>query len=96
VRQLQRLAPGHYALSGVLGLATVTALRREGLQQFMADSGALHVDLSAVSAADSGGLALLVDWLAWAGATGRELHYAQLPASLLALARISEVSELLS
>jgi phospholipid transport system transporter-binding protein len=93
---LQRLQSGRYALHGALVLDTVAGLRREGLRQFITDSGALRVDLNDVSSADSGGLALLVDWLAWAAASGRELHYEHIPESLLALARISDVSELLT
>ena len=96
MQQLQQLAAGRYALSGVLALDTVTALRREGLGLFMAASGKLCVDLTDVTSADSSGLALLVDWLAWAAATGRELRYQHLPAQLLALARISDVSDLLA
>jgi phospholipid transport system transporter-binding protein len=94
--QLQQLAAGRYTLGGALVLDTVTALRREGLGLFMAESGKLCVDLSAVTSADSSGLALLVDWLAWATATGRELRYEHLPAPLMALARISDVSDLLA
>jgi phospholipid transport system transporter-binding protein len=95
VNQLQRLRPGHYAISGALTLETVSALRRDSLRQFAADSGSLQLDLAAVTAADSGGLALLVDWLAWAGGVGRPLRFEHIPAALQALARISDVSTLL-
>jgi phospholipid transport system transporter-binding protein len=95
MRQLQRLGAGSFAISGALGLATVTALRRDGIHQFAADTGTLNVDLSAVTSADSAGLALLVDWLAWAARSGRELHYQSMPAQLQALARISDVSSLM-
>jgi ABC-type transporter Mla MlaB component len=52
--------------------------------------------LAAVTTADSGGLALLVDWLAWADSVGRALHYENIPAALQALARISDVSAILA
>ena len=95
MKQLQRLSAGHYLISGALTLGTVSALRREGLRLFATDSGALQVDLAAVTTADSGGLALLVDWLAWTGSVGRALHYENIPAALQALARISDVSTII-
>ncbi len=53
------------------------------------------MDLSGVRRADSGALALLIDWLAWARTAKRVLKYSALPAALLALARLSDVEELL-
>ena len=87
---------GRYALSGALTLATVAALREQGRQAFASGSGAIVVDMTAVERTDSGGLALLVDWLAWAHAAGRELKFTALPAALLALARVSDVEDLLA
>ena len=55
----------------------------------------LEIDCSGVSAADSAGLAVLIDWLAAARAARRTLRYSGLPAGLAALGRISEVQELL-
>jgi phospholipid transport system transporter-binding protein len=46
--------------------------------------------------ADSAGLAVLLDWLSAAKRAGRSLRYAHLPEDLVALARISEVDELLA
>jgi phospholipid transport system transporter-binding protein len=92
---MQKVAAGQYAVSGVLSLDTVATVRREALRMYALDSGPMSVDLAAVSSADSGGLALLVDWLAWASESGRELHYRNVPAMLLALARISDVSALI-
>jgi phospholipid transport system transporter-binding protein len=54
------------------------------------------VNLAEVTRADSGALALLVDWLAWAHAAGRELRFTALPAPLLALARLSGTEDLLA
>lgn len=87
---------GHYALQGALTLATVAGLREQGREAFGSGSGAIVVDMSRVERADSGGLALLVDWLAWAQAAHRELKFTALPAALLALARVSDVENLLT
>ena len=89
-------AEGQYALQGALTLATVAALRAQGRAAFGEGSGAILVDLHQVERADSGGLALLVDWLAWAQAARRELKFTALPAALLALARVSDVENLLA
>ncbi len=87
---------GRYSLAGVLVLGTVAALRERGLRAFGGSTGAIEVDLGAVERADSGALALLVDWLAWARAAGRGMKFTALPATLLALARLSDVEDLLT
>lgn len=87
---------GRYSLSGALVLGTVAALRERGLRAFSGSAGAIEVDLGAVERADSGALALLVDWLAWARAAGRGMKFTALPAALLALARLSDVEDLLT
>ncbi len=87
---------GRYTLEGALTLGTVAALRAQGRQAFATGTGPITVDLTAVERTDSGGLALLVDWLAWAHAAGRELKFTALPAPLLALARVSDVEDLLA
>jgi phospholipid transport system transporter-binding protein len=86
---------GRYRLEGAVTLATVTDLRRAGVRAFAHAPGAIEVDLSGVGRADSGGLALLVDWLAWARAAHRVLKFTAPPAALLALARLSDVEDLL-
>jgi phospholipid transport system transporter-binding protein len=86
-----------HRLQAPLQFATVAGLRAQGLALIAAAPGAeLTLDLSAVPAADSAGLALLVDWLANARAHHKTLHYAQPPPALLALARLSDVERLLA
>lgn len=87
---------GRFLISGALTLATVTALRGAGLRAFAQSGGAIDVDLSGVTRADSGALALLIDWLAWARAAGRRMKVSAAPPALLALARLSDVEEFLT
>ncbi|MFM2287357.1 MAG: hypothetical protein RL684_500 [Pseudomonadota bacterium] len=95
--QLSEASPGHYLLQGELTLAFVGPLRDGGRALFaQGAAGDLQVDLGGVTRADSAGLALLVDWLAWAQAAARTLKYARLPAELMALARLSELDSLLA
>jgi ABC-type transporter Mla MlaB component len=86
---------GRFLLSGSVTMATAARLRGEGLRAFAAGSGNLEIDLSEVARVDSGSLALLIDWLAWARAVGRAMRFTALPATMLALARLSDVEGLL-
>ena len=53
------------------------------------------VDLGGVGASDSAGLALLIEWLRVARQGGQAIRFANVPAQIEALARISEVEDLL-
>jgi phospholipid transport system transporter-binding protein len=88
-------ADGGYRLQTALLFGTVPQLRGQGISLIEAASGELYFDLSGVTAADSAGLALLIDWLACAQAAGRRLRYGRLPPALLALAKLSDVAPLL-
>ena len=85
---------GRYALAGSLTFATVTAVLEESKELF-GEMRVIELDLSKVVEGDSAGLALLLEWINWARAYGREIRYSGIPAPILAIARISEVEELL-
>ncbi len=88
---------GRVVVSGELTFATARDARHIGLL-VLESSGAqrIVVDCGAVTRADSAGLAVLLDWLAWGRRKSRVLTLENLPASLVAIARISEVDGLLS
>jgi phospholipid transport system transporter-binding protein len=88
-------AAGVYRLEASLTFATVAALRAPGAALIDAAGSALSLDLAVVPAVDSAGLALLIDWLAIARARSCQLRYEKPGATLLALARLSEVEPLL-
>jgi phospholipid transport system transporter-binding protein len=76
--------------------ATAAPLHAAGLAALGASPEArLALDCSGVGDADSAGLVVLVDWLAWARAAGKELQLQNVPPKLLDIARISELDELL-
>jgi phospholipid transport system transporter-binding protein len=54
------------------------------------------VDLSRVTEADSAGLAVLVEWLATARKRGTKVRYEGIPSQILAVARISDLEEMLT
>jgi len=90
-------ASGRVVVSGELTFATARDARQLGvlvLESSRAER--IVVDCSGVTRADSAGLAVLLDWLAWGRRKSRVLTLEHLPASMLAIARISEVDGLLS
>ncbi|HXY96081.1 MAG TPA: STAS domain-containing protein [Steroidobacteraceae bacterium] len=89
-------ADGRLYAEGPLTFASARHARQLGIDAIdAAADGALLIDCQGVTASDSAGLAVLLDWLAAARAQQRSLRYAHLPPGLAALARISEVNELL-
>jgi phospholipid transport system transporter-binding protein len=89
-----RVADGRFRVEGALGFETVAPLwsqSREALQ----GAGPLEVDLAGVTAVDSAGLALLVEWARWARQAGGTARFINVPAQLSSLARIGEVDDLL-
>lgn len=89
-------APGRVTLRGTLTFATVEGLVDDAARVLSAQQqGRVEVDLSGVGHADSAGLALLIGWIAAARAAQVTLTFRGVPARLRAIARISEVEDLL-
>jgi phospholipid transport system transporter-binding protein len=88
---------GRVVVTGELTFGTAREARQIGilvLESSRADR--IVVDCAAVARADSAGLAVLLDWLAWGRRRSRPLSLQNLPPALIAIARISEVDELLT
>ena len=92
--RLEQREPGHWTVSGDLGLETAAALLASGQSVFSAVPAAT-VDLSGVTDADSAGLAVLIEWVRAARQSGRSIEFSGLPPRLAELARIGGVAELL-
>ncbi len=88
---------GRLLAEGPLTFVSARRARELGLEAIgqKAAAGPLVIDCQGVTASDSAGLAVLLDWLAAAKAKGRSLRFARLPQGLAALARISEANQLL-
>jgi phospholipid transport system transporter-binding protein len=88
---------GRIVVTGDLTFGTARDARQLGVLVFES-SGAerIRVDCAGVTRADSAGLAVLLDWLSWGRRHSRPVSLENLPASLLAIARISEVDGLLT
>jgi phospholipid transport system transporter-binding protein len=94
--EISEPSPGRVVITGELTFATARDARQLGVL-VLQGSGAerIVVDCGGVTRADSAGLAVLLDWLAWGRHRSRKVTLENLPASLVAIARISEVDGLL-
>jgi phospholipid transport system transporter-binding protein len=92
-----RLTPcgeGRFCLEGVLDFGTVTRLAASGRACLKGDAN-VDIDLAGVQAANSAGLALLLEWLDIARERGVKLTYRNLPDSLVRIAAVSNLESLL-
>ena len=81
-------------LSGELSFRTVPGLLRQGRGRFEGASR-FQLDLSGVTRTDSAGLALLLEWLQACRRRQQDLLLLDLPESLAAIARVSNLDRLL-
>lgn len=87
---------GRLEVAGALTFATARKARQQGLHLLsVSPVRELEVDCSGITASDSAGLTVLLDWLAYARRENRSLQLRNLPAPILAVARISDVGEML-
>jgi phospholipid transport system transporter-binding protein len=92
--QLEALGEGRFRVSGVLDATTAADVLEQSESPF-AEAPRIDVDLGGVGDSDSAGLALLIEWLRMGKQSGKPVHFANVPAQIEALARISEVEDLI-
>jgi phospholipid transport system transporter-binding protein len=92
--RLESLGDGRFRVAGILDSDTVTELLEQSVRVF-ASAPSVVVDLSLVTGSDSAGMALLIEWIRMTRAAGRKIHFDNVPQQIMALARISEVDDLL-
>jgi phospholipid transport system transporter-binding protein len=93
---LRRIGEGRFEGHGALTFATAKKAWEEGIAVLRADpTPALEVDCAGITVADSAGLVVLLDWLALARKHNRGLTFRYLPESVLAVAAISDLKDLL-
>jgi len=85
---------GHFALSGDMTFHTAGQILNES-EKLFDEHTRIEVDLSAVEETDSAGLALLLEWITWANHTVREIRFVGTPEKIDAIARTTEVADLL-
>jgi phospholipid transport system transporter-binding protein len=95
--ELRKGEGSQVALQGDLTLATAATAHAAGAGMIAAAAaGGLRIDCSGITAADSAGLAVLLEWCALAARRGVRLQFDGLPDRLRRLAQISEVEALLA
>ena len=93
--QIQKV-DGGYQLVGEVDFATVPQIWKDSESMYSSvQNERLMVDLSAVTRADSAGLALLVGWVRRGNAAGVATVFKGIPQQLLAIARVSGVESML-
>jgi len=81
-------------VSGVLNFITVVTLWQQSLP-LLAAQRELQIDLSNVTAANSGGLALLLEWLKYAKKMQKSISFIQMPKQLQSMAQIAGIDKII-
>lgn len=92
--KLKDLGEGRFALTGEMTFETAERILLASEEPFEQHTR-IEVDLAGVTRADSAGLALLLEWITWANHTVREIRFLSMPERILAIARTTEVEQLL-
>jgi phospholipid transport system transporter-binding protein len=92
--ELQDLGDGRFELSGDMSFETADQILKSSESSF-GQYQALEIDLTKVGKADSAGLALLLEWKAQSIQRAGEIKFIGIPDSLVAIAKTTEVGELI-
>jgi phospholipid transport system transporter-binding protein len=84
-----------YVLSGALTFATVPQIYTQGSTVFDSNGLSLTLDLQGVMHTDSAGLALMMEWMRTAQSQEKEIHFKNVPAQMLNIARLSGLDSIL-
>lgn len=93
--ELQDLGDGRFALTGEMSFDTAERILKASEKPFE-EHTQIEIDLSGVTESDSAGLALLLEWVTWANHTVREIRFEGMPERVMAIAKTTEVDQLLS
>jgi phospholipid transport system transporter-binding protein len=92
--RIEQDSNGRFAIRGDLNAVSVPDLWDECCSRFDG-CDELEIDLSGVERSDSAGLALLVGFLRNARETGKTVRFLNIPAQMLAMARVSSLDQIL-
>lgn len=92
--ELTDLGEGRFALRGDVSFRTAESILRASERTFRGQK-AIDLDLAEVTRTDSAGLALLLEWLRKAAGAGTEIHFANIPEKIHAIAVTADISELI-
>lgn len=92
--QINDLGAGRFSLSGSITFETADRVLKASKAVFGKQAD-FELDCSGVTEADSAGLALLLEWKAWARRHRASIRYLGLPKSIVAIARTTGVEDLI-
>lgn len=93
---LKQTGDGQIQLTGELSFKTVPAFFAANRDIIKLANHELYIDLDGISRADSAGIALLIEWQRQAQHENRSISFHNIPAQLLAIARLSGVESILN
>jgi phospholipid transport system transporter-binding protein len=93
--KLEGQGDGRYRIVGDLDFDTVPRLLGEGAAMFARSGDGVVVDLGSVHRTTSVGLALMVEWVRQARRANKTVTFSNVPAQMLAMARVSQLDALL-
>jgi phospholipid transport system transporter-binding protein len=94
VAQVLRADGGQWALAGPLTIGNVASVLAASIGMPLPSTG--RVDLKGVDPVDSAGVAILLEWKRRALAEGMQLAFENVPPTMVSLAELYGVGELLS
>jgi phospholipid transport system transporter-binding protein len=94
VAQVLRADDGRWALAGPLTISNVASVLAASIGMPLPSTG--RVDLKGVDPVDSSGVAILLEWKRRALAEGMQLAFENVPPTMISLAELYGVDELLS
>lgn len=92
--RIEEGAGGRLEIHGDLNFTSVPLLWNQCCSRF-SGSTEFDIDLSGVQRSDSAGLAMLVECLRQARETGKTVRFFNIPAQMLAIARVSGLDQVL-
>ena len=84
--------PGYYVVKGQLTFAAIDRQTSKALK-FQPGQDKICIDLAAVTATDSAGLALMIEWIRLSRLSRIRLSFTHIPEQLLAIAKLSGFDE---
>ena len=92
--ELKDLGDGRFSLTGEMSFDTAAKLLQVS-ESLFENHSRIEMDVSGVTKTDSAGLALMLEWITWANHEVKEIRFVGTPEKIDAIARTSEVEDLL-
>jgi phospholipid transport system transporter-binding protein len=92
--RIELQSDGRYLLLGELSFKTVPAISAN-FAKVVNNADKMVFDLQGVTRTDSAGLALLIEWMRSARHHQKQIVFKNMPAQMLAVAKVSELDEIL-